>query len=85
MKQAVAYIRVSTAKQGRSGLGLDAQREAIEVARDLMAECLRRGGPLGLHRPTDRPTDEHVFRAAVRINKRRRMPANAARPHRAPP
>lgn len=29
MKQAVAYIRVSTAKQGRSGLGLEAQREAI--------------------------------------------------------
>jgi DNA invertase Pin-like site-specific DNA recombinase len=29
MKQAVAYIRVSTAKQGRSGLGIEAQREAI--------------------------------------------------------
>lgn len=29
MKQAVAYIRVSTRKQGRSGLGLEAQREAI--------------------------------------------------------
>lgn len=30
MKQAVAYIRVSTAKQGKSGLGMDAQREAVE-------------------------------------------------------
>jgi len=29
MKQAIAYIRVSTAKQGRSGLGLEAQRETI--------------------------------------------------------
>jgi DNA invertase Pin-like site-specific DNA recombinase len=29
MKQAIAYIRVSTAKQGRSGLGLEAQRESI--------------------------------------------------------
>lgn len=30
MKQAVAYIRVSTAKQGKTGLGMDAQRETIE-------------------------------------------------------
>ena len=29
MKSAVAYVRVSTAAQGRSGLGLDAQKETI--------------------------------------------------------
>ena len=29
MKQAIAYVRVSTARQGRSGLGLEAQLEAI--------------------------------------------------------
>ncbi|TIX46640.1 MAG: recombinase family protein, partial [Mesorhizobium sp.] len=29
MKRAVAYIRVSTAQQGKSGLGLEAQRVAI--------------------------------------------------------
>lgn len=30
MKAAVGYIRVSTGKQGRSGLGMEAQRDAIE-------------------------------------------------------
>ena len=30
-KTAIAYIRVSTAEQGRSGLGLEAQRTAIEA------------------------------------------------------
>lgn len=29
MPRAIAYIRVSTTKQGRSGLGMEAQREAI--------------------------------------------------------
>jgi DNA invertase Pin-like site-specific DNA recombinase len=29
-KKAVAYIRVSTAQQGRSGLGIEAQRDAIQ-------------------------------------------------------
>jgi len=37
MSRAVAYYRVSTAKQGASGLGLDAQRAAVE------ALCHQRG------------------------------------------
>lgn len=37
MTKAVAYYRVSTAKQGASGLGLEAQREAVESL------CLARG------------------------------------------
>jgi DNA invertase Pin-like site-specific DNA recombinase len=43
--KAVAYYRVSTAAQGRSGLGLEAQREAVESL------CTSRGweivAPLG--------------------------------------
>ncbi|RZM06346.1 MAG: recombinase family protein, partial [Pedobacter sp.] len=30
MKRAIAYYRVSTERQGRSGLGLDAQRKSVE-------------------------------------------------------
>ena len=29
MQQAIAYYRVSTARQGRSGLGIEAQRETV--------------------------------------------------------
>lgn len=30
MKQAIAYYRVSTSRQGKSGLGLEAQQDAVE-------------------------------------------------------
>ena len=36
MQHAIAYLRVSTDRQGRSGLGIEAQREA--VARFIAAE-----------------------------------------------
>src|SRR5580700_9733110 len=43
MKSIVAYIRVSTTSQGRSGLGIESQREALtrfakEVGFDIVAE-----------------------------------------------
>ena len=34
MKSIVAYIRVSTSQQGRSGLGIEAQREALGPVRE---------------------------------------------------
>jgi DNA invertase Pin-like site-specific DNA recombinase len=39
MERAIAYLRVSTQRQHRSGLGIDAQRTAIE--RFASSECLR--------------------------------------------
>src|ERR1043166_7466721 len=37
MQQAVAYYRVSTARQGRSGLGIDAQKDAVRRFADANA------------------------------------------------
>ena len=42
MQQVISYIRVSTGKQGKSGLGIEAQREAI--ARFIAAEGMELAG-----------------------------------------
>jgi len=52
----VAYARVSTARQGRSGLGLEAQRKAIEdYAKGQGAELLARFTEVESGRKVDRP------------------------------
>jgi len=52
----IAYERVSTARQGRSGLGLDAQRHAIEgFAADRNASVIARFTEVESGRRADRP------------------------------
>jgi DNA invertase Pin-like site-specific DNA recombinase len=81
----VAYERVSTARQGRSGLGLDAQRKAIEdysEARD--ATILARFTEVESGRKTDRPELEKALQlawltgATLVIAKLDRLSRNAA-------
>jgi DNA invertase Pin-like site-specific DNA recombinase len=45
MRQIVSYIRVSTGQQGKSGLGIEAQREAIAhfAAAEVICLASRRG------------------------------------------
>lgn len=54
--KAVAYYRVSTAAQGRSGLGLDAQRRSVEeLARERNLNVLAHFTEVESGRKTDRP------------------------------
>jgi len=56
MKQVVSYIRVSTARQGASGLGLEAQRSAVEsFCRDHGYELLAEYREVESGRKNDRP------------------------------
>jgi DNA invertase Pin-like site-specific DNA recombinase len=75
MPQAVAYIRVSTDQQGRSGLGLDAQREAIS------AFIQREGLQLA-----ESFTEIETGKGSDAIDRRPQLAAalRAARKHRAP-
>ena len=81
----VAYERVSTAKQGRSGLGLEAQRKAIEAyAADRSAQILDRFTEVESGRKNDRSELERALQlsritgATLVIAKLDRLSRNAA-------
>ena len=81
----VAYERVSTARQGRSGLGLEAQRKAIEnYANTKDATTLARFTEVESGRKNDRPELEKALQlarltgATLVIAKLDRLSRNAA-------
>ncbi len=81
----IAYERVSTARQGRSGLGLDAQRRAIDAfAVSRSAEVLARFTEVESGRRNDRPeldkalTLARLTGATLVIAKLDRLSRNAA-------
>src|SRR5688572_14553419 len=75
MQPAIAYVRVSTDKQGRSGLGLQAQQEAISA-------FLQREG----YQLIESFTEVETGKGADAIERRPQLAAalRAARKHRAP-
>jgi DNA invertase Pin-like site-specific DNA recombinase len=67
--QFVAYYRVSTDRQGRSGLGLEAQREAVQrhmasVGGTLIAEHTE----IETGKRNDRPELQKALAAVLRLN-----------------
>ena len=79
-RQIIAYLRVSTAKQGRSGLGLEAQREALarfaasegfEIAREFLEIETGKGSDALDRRPQ--------LAAALAEARRRRCPVTVAK------
>jgi DNA invertase Pin-like site-specific DNA recombinase len=55
-RRAIAYFRVSTSEQGRSGLGLDAQKQAVSVyAKSIGAEIVGEYQDVESGKRSDRP------------------------------
>jgi DNA invertase Pin-like site-specific DNA recombinase len=78
--QVVAYLRVSTAQQGKSGLGLEAQREAIRrfadthrltIAEEFTEVKTGKRADALLHRPK--------LAAALKLARRRKCPVVVAK------
>ncbi|MBS0126465.1 recombinase family protein [Thetidibacter halocola] len=85
LRKLVAYERVSTARQGRSGLGLEAQRSAIDsFAASRSAEVLARFTEVESGRRNDRPELDKALSlarltgATLVIAKLDRLSRNAA-------
>ena len=71
MKDAVGYSRVSTREQGRSGLGLEAQR------RDVEAFGGREGFSINLGTKTSKPVPERMHFCCVQdLRRLSRRPAH---------
>src|SRR5690349_10320750 len=80
MRPLVSYIRVSTATQGRSGLGIDAQREALArfaaaEAFEIVAEHVEIESGKGADALERRPR----LAAALADARRRRCPIGVAK------
>ncbi|MCT0229897.1 recombinase family protein [Synechococcus sp. CS-1324] len=82
--QLVAYYRVSTDRQGRSGLGLDAQRQKIhQLAAERRAVIVAEFVEIESGRKADRPqlalalAEARRFRAAVAVAKLDRLARDA--------
>ena len=81
----VAYLRVSTARQGRSGLGLEAQRSAIQefLATRLGSQCLAEFVEQESGKRNDRPqleaaiAEARAYGATLLIAKLDRLSRNA--------
>jgi DNA invertase Pin-like site-specific DNA recombinase len=76
MRDAIAYIRVSTAKQGRSGLGLEAQQAAL--ARFAEAEGFRF---VQTFTETESGADDHrpELLAALEVARKQKSPIIVAK------
>ncbi|MGV8838699.1 MAG: recombinase family protein [Bauldia sp.] len=81
---AVAYYRVSTARQGRSGLGLDAQRAAVaayagNTGTEIVAEYTEVETGKGADALDRRPQLRAALDHARRLNKRKPAPVVVAK------
>ena len=80
MQQAVAYYRVSTARQGRSGLGIDAQRSTVaRFAEAQGLEIVREFVEAESGKGTDALDRRHQLAAALATGRTLKCPVIVAK------